>query len=171
MRIIIMTILAIIFGLCYRYRGSQKSWLSTTPDRLLFWGLPCALACLMICYTHGAHLWVAILCGIIAYGGECIGHEFCQGKGLLNNMYMGVVGLVRISAILFPIFLFTHNISILIGMCSGVLWGLASWLSYLPFVQRRTLSFLGTTWCIPGDSTWEELFIGGTSGMIFGALI
>lgn len=157
-----------LFALLYRVRGMEHSWLGTTATRLLFWALPCGLASAYYCHVVGAPLSAGLICFSGAYFGIALGHGFAQGEGFMLYAEQGLIGFVRTGLITLPLLLVHPAIYVAaLPLFMFPATTFACYLSYLPAVQKRSLFTL----CVPGDSSWEELFVGAVYGAMFAVLV
>lgn len=165
-----------ILAFLYRLRGQHEESTTTTEARLIYWTFPLMLLFGIVAEMYGLPKWWAILSGIMVFIGISMGHSFAQGATGISYSEMGLVCLTRLEMAFLPF---------LTAPCCGykmqpVLWVLlpvfflmtwaASWLSYQPFFQSKTLNLFGMTWCAPGDSSWEEWLIGLCYDVVFWVL-
>ena len=162
----------IILAFCYRARGGAISLGRTSLSRLIFWAYPVGLICTLIAYLWHMPLWVGASCIVMAFLGACIGHGTEMVKSPIAYMEMGFLTCFMLFLILLQLGLAGHIYIIALtplGFFGG--W-FASWLGWRMNIGLR---WFGIQWCVPGDSSWEELFIGafafGVPLMILGLCI
>ena len=156
----IFMILLLAFG--YRARGGAIPLGSTQLARLIFWGIPLTLCCTLICIKAGLPVWVGACCGLTGALSAIIGHASSQGDSVQEYERMGLITTLMLVITLLPMIIASFAITGHIGVIGwvlplGYLGTLASCLGY------RTLEYLdlwGIEWCRPGDSSWEEFYIG-----------
>lgn len=176
--IIASIFIAILFAFAYRNRGMHHDMFNDTENRLFSWALPVTWITGFLAYVHFMPSYIALLCGIMAFIGVSIGHSFAQGDSTSQYVQMGLVNFTRLLMILFPIELGSiffwppaHDYLWITALLSFFLFWGASALSYTSFVQSKHLQFFGVSWCVPGDSSWEELFNGAVFGLCLSLII
>lgn len=148
-----------IFWLAFSYRARGGA-LSLGPNktmlaRILFWGIPVGLVCTGIAAAHHFPLWLGAVCGVLAVGGACIGHSSEQTNTAKAYLQMGIITTIMLALIVLPFAFFEPRFLGIIPL--GMLGTFASWLGYK---MKIGFYLFGIQWCVPGDSSWEEFFIG-----------
>lgn len=167
-----MTILLIpIFALfpffaafTYRVRGMAHSW-GTQINRILCWGIPNMAFCALLAYAWQLPLWLAPICGLLAFLGSIPGHASEQDGSFTHCMEMGLITLAMLIVELLPFeyWAVKNNLAdmqIVFGITE--LMGFLSALGYyLGYRYQITLKLLGVLWCEPGNNTTcSELYTG-----------
>lgn len=164
----LITLAPIFLAFAYRSRGMAHSW-GDTVNRIISWAVPVGLVCALVAYTWDFPLWVSLPCAMLAYAGACIGHSSFQGDSDTAFHEMGLYCVALLTLILLP-FISTvswdfyvhglpmhHRVIFLFACFGGYLGAAAGWLGYR---MRGGLRIFGVQWCVPGDSSWEEFYIG-----------
>lgn len=158
----------IFLAFAYRSRGMAHSW-GDTLNRIVSWAVPVGLVCALVAHAWGFPLWVALPCAVLAFAGACIGHASEQGDTPLQYEQMGLYCTALLTMILLPFIasiswdFYINGIAMhrrgffLVACFGGYLGAAASWLGYR---MRGGLRIFGVQWCVPGDSSWEEFYIG-----------
>lgn len=150
----------------YRWRGMHHSW-NDTINRLMYAGFMGA-ECAMVAPSWHVPLWIIPFCIVGAFAGACIGHSSAQRDSA--DAYVDMAGILLLMNILlilpFWAYLCSHA-----GTRYPLIWTMPtifSWFTIFScWLGYRMKSHLYTTlgnfridWCVPGDSSWEEFYIG-----------
>ena len=163
--ILTLIILPIIFAFCYRARGGAIVLNSTTLARLVFWILPVTIIMTVFALTHGYPFWLGLISGAIGFGFLCIGHGFAENDDTISFEEMGLIQFTRAASIFLPFAFFAFPPYVVF---IALLAYPTSLISYKYFANNgKSLTLFGIEWCVPNDSSWEELFIGAVNGLMF----
>lgn len=154
----------LFLAFAYRARGGAISLgdRHTNEARLFFWALPVGLVGTALCASLGFPLWLGLFVAVMAFSGSTIGHASFQSPGWGKYLEMGGYTYGLLSLIIMPLALYGYSMNgfpnALIALTGAVFLGaFASWLGYK---MKFSLCLFGRTWCVPGDSSWEEFYIG-----------
>ena len=163
MMTLIYLLIPLFLAFAYRARGGAIPLGSTTEARIIFWAIPILLCSLAVADAWHLPLWLAPLAAMCGFGGACIGHASAQGNEVEDYFSMTWIVQVMLVLTLAPFYTylcflhtmhpFTWAVTIIFG-----------WLAFpacaLGYKMTIGLRGWGIQWCVPGDSSWEEFFIG-----------
>lgn len=152
----------------YRARGMSNEERHTnnigdTQARILFWGLPWAVDGTLFAYllgaeSRGALTVLFIMLALLGWAACAVRHSAWQSPSWHNYFCMGIITTIMLTVMVLPLTFYDPHLLFFLPL--GMLGTVASWLGYSKFFANRTLKLFGITWCVPGDSSWEEWFIG-----------
>jgi hypothetical protein len=134
--------------------------------RIICWGIPFAFDALLLAYEHGeSRFWITIIAVACLFSGwfaAKIGHGAWESTGNRNYIMMGLLTTGMLTVMFSP--LIAMDMRLLAVLPLGILGAFGSELGYSAICQKiGSLKFFGITWCVPGDSSYEELNIGWTA--------
>jgi len=156
----------IFLAFAYRFRGMAHSW-GDTVNRIISWALPVGIVSSAICFAWGLPIWLGALCAVGAFIAATIGHASDQGDTMAEHEGMAIITVLMLFIMLFPFyayFIVEHTVHqhvlFIYVLPISLLSGFAYWQGYK---MKGRLSFWGVKWCVPGDTSWGELFTGGSA--------
>jgi hypothetical protein len=170
----------VLLAFAYRARGGAIPLGSTTFAHIVFWALPVGCVLSAVSYSQNLPTWIAAFASIGAFSGiQWIGHANEQTDNMTAYEGMTYIVTSMLALIMAPFIvylsyihtIFDHRVYIA-SVLLGVLTMPLCWLSYRikfglgTFITIRGKKY-GIQWCVPGDSSWEEFFIGALFGFIF----
>lgn len=146
MFLVISFLIIVSLGFLYRCRGGLFQQLTgidlgDTKSRILFWGLPVAIAFLLL----GFNYWQALVAGVLAFVTTTIGNFDAMDLGKNEGSFVKDMLLLTLKGFItgaLPALAFWHsghNPAILIIACSAM--SLAYWAAYLKPLKIKGLGY------------------------------
>jgi hypothetical protein len=162
-KLIICVCIVACFALCYRSRGSHHDNYGTTFSRLINWVAPNFVFWFGLCNLAHFPFWVAVMCAATCWAGICVGHGSAQGNSTEQYEEMGFITMFRLWGIMLPFmvadYYLAHSPHKLLPFFPMFALPLTYWACKIGYTMKRSFNFLGVK-CVPGDSSWEEFYIG-----------
>lgn len=137
-----------------RAKGGAIPLGSDDLARFLFYAFPIGTIMIALAGIYGLPLWLGLLSMALAFFASKLGHADVQGSTFTDYEGMSYNCILELMAILLPFYFTDVNIFFTITVF-GFLGGVGDWLGYK---MKCGLRLFGIQWCIPGDTSWGELF-------------